>query len=57
MREHHIHIVERGTKIRINEKGEYNIVKDDGCIWSYDNKLYFTELAWKRYRDKRTVQR
>lgn len=56
MPEHHIHIVERGTKIRINEKGEYNMVKDYGCIWSYDNKLYFTELAWKRYRDKRAVE-
>lgn len=48
-----IHIVPIGTKIYINEKNEYNIVKETGCIWGDNSNIYFSPESWELYKEKR----
>lgn len=56
MKKFQIHIVPTGTKIYINEKQEYNIVKDTGCVWGIDHNIYFSQNAWELYNSKRNEQ-
>lgn len=52
-----VHIVSVGTKIYINEKNEYNIIKETGCIWGKDKNIYFSPESWELYKSKRKEKR
>lgn len=52
-----IHIVSSGTKIYINDKNEYNVVKKTGCVWGDNHNIYFSPESWELFEAKRKEKR